>query len=120
MSDVLQKLKTSTGRIKATLRPQVGRFISAGHAAGHEIYFLIDLSQSVNQQALNNSLTFCLKLIERVRFLIDMQRCSYKEFDKRSKALLKYSFETEKTRKHTFVLRSCFTSITTIYLKLSS
>ncbi|XP_076821429.1 uncharacterized protein LOC143468237 isoform X2 [Clavelina lepadiformis] len=42
-------------------------FISASFEPGHEIYFLFDLSRDVSDPALNISLTFAVKLVQRLK-----------------------------------------------------
>ena len=63
----MQKLVESTSRIRSSI-PQlnIGRFISASFSAGHELYFLFDLSRSVTDESLNHSLAFAIQLVERV------------------------------------------------------
>ncbi|CAK8674431.1 unnamed protein product [Clavelina lepadiformis] len=66
-STAIGKLEESTRHIQEnSKRHGAGRFISSTFGPGHEIYFVIDLSKSVSDTALNNSLTFCVKLIERL------------------------------------------------------
>ncbi|XP_076821631.1 uncharacterized protein LOC143468357 isoform X1 [Clavelina lepadiformis] len=42
-------------------------FISASHQAGHEIYFVFDLSGKVSDEALTNSVTFAARLAQRLK-----------------------------------------------------
>ena len=42
-------------------------FISADFAAGHEVYFLFDISRSITDLSLNISLQFAHNLVRRVR-----------------------------------------------------
>ena len=44
----------------------LGRSFSIAHEAGHEFYFLIDISDSISTADLRNMVEFCVKLIERV------------------------------------------------------
>ncbi|CAK8674430.1 unnamed protein product [Clavelina lepadiformis] len=67
VSAAIGKLEESARHIQEnSKRHGAGRFISNTFGPGHEIYFVIDLSKSVSDTALNNSLTFCVKLIERL------------------------------------------------------
>nr|NP_001027974.1 complement factor B-3 precursor [Ciona intestinalis]BAD89301.1 complement factor B-3 [Ciona intestinalis] len=66
-NDVISMLSRNTQRIRATVvGPNVGRFISAGHSAGHEIYFVIDLSRSISADDIKNCIMFAEKLVERL------------------------------------------------------
>ena len=64
--DVFEKLQTSTRLIRARTTTEFGRFIFSSFEAGHEIFFIFDLSRSVRDDELNNSLEFASKLVERV------------------------------------------------------
>ena len=48
----------------------LGRSIVASHQAGHEIYFLIDISASISDDDLTTMVDFCVKLTNRVSFLM--------------------------------------------------
>jgi len=63
---VFDKLQVTTNSIRSRYDLNAARFISANFGPGHEIYFLFDLSRSVHDSELNNSLEFAVKLIERV------------------------------------------------------
>uniref|UniRef100_H2YS37 C3/C5 convertase n=1 Tax=Ciona savignyi TaxID=51511 RepID=H2YS37_CIOSA len=66
-SDILAMLSRSTQRIRDTVvGPNVARFISSGHPAGHEIYFVIDLSRSIFADDIKNCVEFAVKLVERL------------------------------------------------------
>uniref|UniRef100_H2YD57 C3/C5 convertase n=1 Tax=Ciona savignyi TaxID=51511 RepID=H2YD57_CIOSA len=64
-----QQITRNSAQITAEMSPPSGpslsRSITAGHEGGNEIYFLIDLSRSVSNDALNNSLRFAEKLVTR-------------------------------------------------------
>ena len=47
----------------------VGRSIDISHKAGHEVYFMIDISQSISNDDLKVMIEFCVRLIMRVSFL---------------------------------------------------
>ena len=54
-------------------------FISANFAAGREIYFVFDLSSSITDESLNNSLEFAHNLVRRVSvYVIENYFCFHK------------------------------------------
>uniref|UniRef100_H2YT17 C3/C5 convertase n=1 Tax=Ciona savignyi TaxID=51511 RepID=H2YT17_CIOSA len=64
-----QQITRNSAQIAAQMNAprdaSLSRSITAGHEGGNEIYFLIDLSRSVSDDALKNSLLFAEKLVTR-------------------------------------------------------
>ena len=66
-SSAIKKLIHGAQEIQSNVQQNVARFVSANFAAGHEIYFLIDISSSVKTNPdLNATLTFAVNLVKRV------------------------------------------------------
>uniref|UniRef100_F6SWZ3 C3/C5 convertase n=1 Tax=Ciona intestinalis TaxID=7719 RepID=F6SWZ3_CIOIN len=67
--EAAQRLSENTNRISVHMSTPSsgvgGRSITADHEGGNEIYFLIDFSRSVTDEALDHSLKFAQKLVTR-------------------------------------------------------
>ena len=63
----VSRLLQSTQELQSDVQLNVGRFINRNFEAGHEIYFLIDVSSSIKTEPqLNATLTFAVNLVKRV------------------------------------------------------
>ena len=69
-SSAVDKLIQGAQEIQADVQANVGRFVNADAAAGHEIFFLIDVSKSILNPELNATLTFAVRLVQRVSIIL--------------------------------------------------